>query len=105
MQIMVVNLVAQLKTALHLSYSNYVLSQVFSSAALVALLPVNPSRKMATNKCATELQSIKHLAQDFGIPDALSRTKIYYYNQADVQWAASVNSKGIKNLNLRENMV
>ena len=42
----VVNLVAQLKTALHLNYSNSALSQVFSSAALVALLPGNPSAKI-----------------------------------------------------------
>ena len=46
MQIGVVNLLAQLKTALHLNYSDSALSQVFSSAALVALLPGNPSAKI-----------------------------------------------------------
>ena len=42
----VANLVAQLKTALHLKYSNSALSQVFSSAVLVDLLPGNPSAKI-----------------------------------------------------------
>ena len=41
MQNGVVNSVEQLKAALHLNYSNYALSQVFSSAALVALFPGN----------------------------------------------------------------
>ena len=60
---------------------------------------------MAANECATELQSIKHRAHNIGIPEAYSRTKIYSDNQAAVQWAASVASKGVKHLNLRENMV
>ena len=60
---------------------------------------------MATNKYATELQSIKHHSHDIRIPEAYSRTKIYNDNKAAVQWAASVTSKGIKHLNLRENMV
>ena len=60
---------------------------------------------MATNKCATELQSIKYRAHNIGIPEAYYSTKIYNDNQAAVQWAASVTSKGIKHLNLRENMV
>ena len=42
----VVNLVAQLKTTLQLNYSNSDLSQVFSSAAMVDLLPGNPSAKI-----------------------------------------------------------
>ena len=42
----VVNLVAQSRTALHLNCSNSALSQVFSSAALVALLHGNPSAKI-----------------------------------------------------------
>ena len=60
---------------------------------------------MATNECSTELQSIKHRAHDIGIPEYYSRTKIYNYNKSAVQWVASVTSKGIKHLNLRENMV
>ena len=60
---------------------------------------------MATNECATELQSLKHHAKKIGIPEAHSRTKIYNYNKAVVQWAASVTSKGVKQLNLQENMV
>ena len=60
---------------------------------------------MATNKCATELQSLKHRANDIGIPEALYRTKIYNDNNAAVQWADSVTSKFIKHPNLRENMV
>ena len=59
---------------------------------------------MTTNKCATELQSLKPRANDIGIPEAYSRTKIYNYNKAAVQWAASVTSNNIKHLNLRENM-
>ena len=60
---------------------------------------------MATNEYAIELQSIKHRAHDIGIPEAYSRTKIYNDNKAAVQWAASVTSKGIKHLNLREKLV
>ena len=59
---------------------------------------------MATNECSTELQLIKHRENDIGIPEAYSCTKIYNDNKAAVQWAASVTSKGIKHLNLRENM-
>ena len=60
---------------------------------------------MATNECATELQSLKHRANDIGIPEAYSRTKIYNNNEAAVQWSASVTSMGIKHLNLQENIV
>ena len=60
---------------------------------------------MATNECATELQSLKHRANNIGIPEAYSRTKIYNDNKAAVQWAASVTSKWIEHLNLQENMV
>ena len=42
----VFNSVDQLKTELHLSYSNSSLSQVFSSAALVDLFPGNQSAKI-----------------------------------------------------------
>ena len=60
---------------------------------------------MATNECATELQSLKHRANYIGIPEGYSRTKIYNDKKAAVQWAASVTPKGIKHLNLRKNMV
>ena len=60
---------------------------------------------MATNECATELQSQKYCANDIGIIEAYSRTNIYNDNKAAVQWAASVTSKGIKHLNPQENMV
>ena len=43
---------------------------------------------MATNKCATEIESLKHRANDIGIPEAYSLTKIYNNNKAAVQWAA-----------------
>ena len=45
---------------------------------------------MATNECATELQSLKHRANDIGIPEAYYCTKIYNYNKSAVEWAASV---------------
>ena len=60
---------------------------------------------MATNKCTTELQELKHCANDIGIPETYSRAKICKDNKAAVQWAASLTSKGIKHLNLQENMV
>ena len=60
---------------------------------------------MATNKCAIELQSIKHRANYIGIPEAYSHIKIYNYNKAAVQWTASVTSKVIKHLNFQENIV
>ena len=56
---------------------------------------------MATNKCATELQSLKHRANGMVIPEAESRTNIYNDNKAYIKRAASVTSKGIKHLNLR----
>ena len=60
---------------------------------------------MATNECSTEIQSQKHCANDIGIQEAYSCTKIYNNNKAAVQWAASVTSKGIKHLHLQEIMV
>ena len=60
---------------------------------------------MSTNEWATELQSLKHCANNIGIQEAYSRTKIYNNNKSAVQWAASVNSKVIKHLNLQANMV
>ena len=60
---------------------------------------------MGTNECTKELQSLKHCANNIGIPEAYSCTKIYNNNKAAVQWAASVTSKGIKHLNLWKNMV
>ena len=60
---------------------------------------------MATKECSTELQSLKHCANDIEIPESSSITKIYNNNKTAVHWAASVTSKGIKHLNLKENMV
>ena len=60
---------------------------------------------MATNKCTTELQYLKHRAKDIVIIEAYKRTKIYNDNKAAIQWTASVTSKGINYLNLGENMV
>ena len=60
---------------------------------------------VATNECITELMSIKHRARDLGMADADDRTTVYNDNQAAVNWAASITTKGIKHLNLRENMV
>ena len=59
---------------------------------------------MTTNECATELQSRKHRANNIEIPEAWSCTKNYNDNNAAVKRAASVTSKGIKHLNLQENM-
>ena len=56
---------------------------------------------MATNEYATELQTIKRRANNIGILEAYSCTKIYNNNKADIQWAASVTSKGIKHLNFQ----
>ena len=60
---------------------------------------------MATNECATELQFLKHRANDIGITEAYSCTKIYDDNKASVKWAVLMTSKGIKRANLWENMV
>ena len=59
----------------------------------------------ATNKCATELQSIRHRANNIGIPESYPHAKIYNEKKAAVQWASSVTSKGTKHRNLRENMI
>ena len=63
------------------------------------------SEIMVTNQCTTELQSLKHRVNDIEITETYDRTKIYNNNKAAVRWAASVTSKGIKRLNLIENMV
>ena len=60
---------------------------------------------MDINKWATELQSLKHCANDIGIPESYYCTKIYNDNKAAVQWAASLTSKGIKHLNFQGNIV
>ena len=61
----VVNLVEQLKTALHFNYSNSAPSQVFSSAALVDLLYGNQSAKIRQpcapmNQKSWPLTSVPH---------------------------------------------
>ena len=63
------------------------------------------SKIMETNECTTKLQSLNHCSNNIVIPEAYAKTKIYNDNKASFQWAASVTSKGINNLNLRENMV
>ena len=60
---------------------------------------------MATNKFTTEFQSLNHRSNNIIITEAYYRTKIYNNNMAYVQWAASVASKSINHLNLRESMV
>ena len=60
---------------------------------------------MATNEYTKELQSLKHHANDIGMTKAKYQATIYNENKACVQWSASVISKVIKHLNLREKMV
>ena len=60
---------------------------------------------MENNECTTEIQSLKHRANNIVITEAYSSTNIYNNNKAAVQWAASATSKGIKHINLQENMV
>ena len=60
---------------------------------------------VATNECLTELQSIRHRAQDLRMQDAFNRTTVYNDNQAAVDWADSCTNKGTKHINLRENYV
>ena len=59
---------------------------------------------MSTNECAKEIQSLKHHANNIGIPEAYSHTKIYNNNKAAVQCAVSATSTGINHLNLQGNM-
>ena len=61
-------------------------------------MEINPSKPniisfceaeiMATNECNIELYLLKHCANNIGIPEAYSRTKIYNNNKSAVQWAA-----------------
>ena len=60
---------------------------------------------IATNECATELQSLKHRSNDIVISKVYYCTNIYNDNKEVVQWETSVTSKGINNLNFQENMV
>ena len=60
---------------------------------------------IATNECVKEVLAVRLLAADLHVPDAATPTKIYNDNQACVDWAASITTKGIKHLNLKENKV
>ena len=60
---------------------------------------------IATNECTTELQSLRHRAQDLNMQDAFERTTVYNDNKAAVDWANSCTNKGTKHINLRENYV
>ena len=60
---------------------------------------------MATNECVKDLDSLKLRAQDIGLVPADVCVPVFNDNQAAVDWAASVTTKGIKHLNLRENQV
>ena len=57
---------------------------------------------METNKCTTELQSLKHPANNTRITESYARTKIYNENKAALQWEDSVTPKGINHGDLRE---
>eukprot|EP00804_Cyclotella_cryptica_P027547 CCRYP_007491-RF/>CCRYP_007491-RF protein AED:0.58 eAED:0.47 QI:0/-1/0/1/-1/0/1/0/173 len=48
---------------------------------------------------------IRHCALDLGITDASQRIVVYNDNQAAVNWADNMTSKGTKHLNLHENCV
>eukprot|EP00804_Cyclotella_cryptica_P014486 CCRYP_004818-RA/>CCRYP_004818-RA protein AED:0.46 eAED:0.37 QI:0/0/0/1/1/1/2/0/357 len=48
---------------------------------------------------------IRHCALDLGISDASNRIVVYNDNQAAVNWADAMTSKGTKHLNLHENCV
>ena len=60
---------------------------------------------LATNECVKDLDSVKLRAHDLGAIPNNSCTTVYNDNQAAVNWSASCTTKGIKHLNLRENMV
>ena len=60
---------------------------------------------VATNECVVDLLSVKLRMADLDMHDAHIPTKVYNDNQAAVQWTASLTSKGIKYINLRETMV
>ena len=109
----VVNLVVQLNTELLSNCLNSALSLRVSHLPLwwPYCMETNPSKPkalsfceaeiMSTNESATELQSLKHCANDIGIPEAYSRTKIYNNKKSAVQWEVQVTSKGTKHINLR----
>ena len=59
----------------------------------------------ATNRCVTDLVSVKKRAADLDMADAQLTTPIYNDNQACVQWSHSLTTKGVKHINLKENMV
>eukprot|EP00804_Cyclotella_cryptica_P022104 CCRYP_011574-RA/>CCRYP_011574-RA protein AED:0.46 eAED:0.39 QI:0/0/0/1/0/0/2/0/303 len=60
---------------------------------------------LATDACVAELLHIRHCALDLGISDASNRIVVYNDNQAAVNWADAMTSKGTKHLNLHENCV
>ena len=60
---------------------------------------------IATNECVKDVDSVKLRAVDLGMLDGASTTTIYNDNAACVQWSASCTTKGVKHLNLRENMI
>ena len=60
---------------------------------------------VATSECVSELEHIRHCAEDLAIPDVQSAIPVYNDNKACVDWSASVTIKGTKRLNLKENFV
>ena len=59
----------------------------------------------ATNKCVVDLISVKSCMADLNMADAHLPTTVYNDNQACVNWSALLTTKGIKHINLRENMI
>ncbi|EJK43756.1 hypothetical protein THAOC_37768, partial [Thalassiosira oceanica] len=61
---------------------------------------------VATNECVEELLSVRYRAADLDLLEEVSGpTAVYNDNQACVNWSASLTTKGIKHLNLNENMI
>jgi hypothetical protein len=60
---------------------------------------------IATSECVKEVLALRLVAHDLGADDLSAPTIVYNDNQACIDWAAAVTTKGVKHLNLRDNKV
>ena len=59
----------------------------------------------ATDECTKCIQILRHLRSDLSLPSATSTVPIYNDNQACVIWSHSSTSKGLRHIQIKENVV
>jgi hypothetical protein len=60
---------------------------------------------ITTSKYIKAVLALRLVAQDLGADDLSTPTIVYNDNQAYIEWAAAVATKGVKHLTLRDNKI